>query len=98
MSVKSLGARDERAGRRSFLLPALAALALASPLTARAKTVLIIATHPDDEVLMAAGRSRTAFTSGDVVKVVIVTNGDLNGVSVGLTREGESVHSAQLLG
>src|SRR6267143_21779 len=73
-------------------------LALVVPSVAAAKTIMIFAPHPDDEALIAAGRMRAAVTAGDTVKVVVVTNGDINGVQAGLTREGESVAAAQLLG
>jgi membrane protein DedA with SNARE-associated domain len=56
-----------------------------------AKAILVFAPHPDDEALMAAGIITTALTNGDNVKVVVMTNGNVNGASVGYTREGESV-------
>src|SRR2546425_5237764 len=73
-------------------------LALVVPSVAAAKTIMIFGPHPDDEALIAAGRMRAAVTAGDTVKVVVVTNGDINGVQSGLRREGESVAAAQLLG
>ena len=80
------------------LLAVAAAVALAAPLVVHARTVLVVAAHPDDEVIMAAGRIRTAVNAGDVARIAIVTNGDLDGVARGLEREGESVYSAQVLG
>jgi len=77
---------------------ALTLAVAASSSAVEAKTILVIGTHPDDETLMSAGRSRTALTSGDTIKVVIVTNGDANGVSTGLNREAQAVGSAQALG
>ena len=65
---------------------------------ATSKTILVIGPHPDDETLIAAGRTRRAVNAGDVVKVVVVTNGDQHGYSAGLTREGESVAAAMVLG
>jgi LmbE family N-acetylglucosaminyl deacetylase/lysophospholipase L1-like esterase len=53
-------------------------------------SIMVIAAHPDDESLMAAGVIKKALASGDSVKVVIVTNGDYTGTSVGLARELES--------
>lgn len=80
-------------------LAVAASLALASlPVAAHAKTILVIGTHPDDELLMAAGRTRTGVAAGDVVKTVVVTNGDINGVTSGLQREAYSVAGAQTLG
>ena len=43
-------------------------------------------------------RYTAAVNSGASVKIVVVTNGDAGGVSVGLMREGESVAAAQVLG
>src|SRR2546421_7572469 len=89
----------------SFLIRAvyLGVLLLASaalPQFAAAKTILVIAPHPDDEALIAAGRIRAAVLAGDTVKIIVVTNGDaqLGGVDRGLQREGESVAAVQLLG
>ena len=82
----------------SLLAGLLLASAVAAPAVARAKTVLVIGAHPDDEVLLSAGRTRTAFANGDIVKVVVVTNGDVAGVADGLQREGQSVQSALTLG
>ena len=58
----------------------------------------MIGPHPDDEALIAAGRTRSAVNAGDVVKVVVVTNGDQHGYSAGLTRQDESVAAATVLG
>ncbi len=62
------------------------------------RTVLVIGPHPDDEALIGAGRARTAVNAGDIVKMVVVTNGDQHGLSTGLTRQGESVAAARVLG
>ena len=79
------------------MLATMLALA-AAPSVSEAKTILVIGTHPDDETLMSAGRSRTALTAGDTIKVAIVTNGDAGGVTTGLNREAAAVGSAQALG
>src|SRR6267143_6247053 len=84
--------------RRAVSLGALILALVGLPSVAAAKTIMIFAPHPDDEALIAAGRMRAAVTAGDTGKVVVVTNGDINGVQAGLTREGESVAAAQLLG
>jgi LmbE family N-acetylglucosaminyl deacetylase len=47
---------------------------------------------------MGAGIIANARANGDTVKVVVVTNGDYQGVSVGYTREGESVAAMSVLG
>src|SRR6267143_1359843 len=83
---------------RAVSLGALILTLVGLPSVAAAKTIMIFAPHPDDETLVAAGRMRAAVTAGDTVKVVVVTNGDINGVQMGLRREGESVAAAQLLG
>jgi len=83
---------------RAVSLGALILALVGLPSVAAAKTIMIFGPHPDDEALIAAGRMRAAVTAGDTVKVVVVTNGDINGVQSGLRREGESVAAAQLLG
>lgn len=65
---------------------------------ASAKTIMVFAPHPDDELLMTAGIIRQGILDGDTVKVVIITNGDVNGVSVGYARQRESVSGLKLLG
>lgn len=75
-----------------------AALLAAVPCVADAKSVLVVAAHPDDEIFMGAGRARAALTAGDQIKMVIVTNGDAGGVADGYVREQQSVASAQTIG
>lgn len=58
------------------------------------RSVLIVAPHPDDDILYGAGVAANALAHGDTVKIVYMTNGDLYGLDVGLTRENEAV-SAQ---
>jgi trimeric autotransporter adhesin len=72
-------------------------LAVAPPV-ASAKSILVIAPHEDDEIFLAAGVARAAKARGDTVKMVLVTNGDVNGVSTGLAREENSVTAAQTIG
>lgn len=92
-----LGSRS--CGGTSVAARALAlAACLLAPALAGAKNILVIATHPDDEVLMAAGRARVALGNGDTVKIVVVTNGDIGGVTSGLAREDQSITSAEILG
>src|SRR5262249_53422953 len=66
--------------------------------SAYAKSILVVAPHPDDEALIAAGIIRAGIEAGDIVNVAVMTNGDVNGTSVGYTREGESVAAMNLLG
>jgi len=67
-----------------------------------AKTLIIFAPHPDDEALMASGIMYSALARGDTVKVVLMTNGDAGGpvpsVSLGTTRQGETVTGMSTLG
>jgi LmbE family N-acetylglucosaminyl deacetylase len=70
----------------------------ATPLSASAKSILVFGPHPDDETMVAGGRTRTAVLAGDTVNVVVVTNGDIDGKAMGLLREAESVAAAGVLG
>ncbi|HSB96067.1 MAG TPA: PIG-L family deacetylase [Spongiibacteraceae bacterium] len=60
--------------------------------------LLVVAPHPDDDLLIAAGVIANAKARGDQVKVVFVTNGDFNGETSGLLREGEAVNAQLYLG
>jgi LmbE family N-acetylglucosaminyl deacetylase len=60
--------------------------------------VLVVAPHPDDEVLAAGGVAYAAASAGADVHVVVVTNGDYYGTGYGLTRQGESVGALGVLG
>ncbi|GFO56251.1 hypothetical protein GMSM_32580 [Geomonas sp. Red276] len=53
--------------------------------------VLVIAPHPDDEALMCSGVISSSLADGTQVKLVLMTNGDLNGVASGNTRQDETV-------
>ena len=53
--------------------------------------ILVIAPHPDDEALMFSGVIYSALSRGEPVKVVLLTNGDLNGVAIGNSRQNETV-------
>jgi MYXO-CTERM domain-containing protein len=76
----------------------VAAALLATPTLSAAKTVMVIGPHPDDEAIIGAGRTRAGVDANDIVKVVVVTNGDFNGQAVGYQREPESVNAALALG
>ncbi len=60
--------------------------------------VLVIAPHPDDEVLLAGGVMDRAVREGRRVAVIIVTNGDYTCERDGYLREAESVAALKLLG
>ncbi|HTN51547.1 MAG TPA: PIG-L family deacetylase, partial [Anaeromyxobacter sp.] len=90
---------SSRPGAAHRLLESCLVAALCTFATpASARTVMVVAPHPDDETLIAGGRIRAAIDAGDTVVIAIMTNGDLNGVDVGLMREGESVAAAGILG
>jgi LmbE family N-acetylglucosaminyl deacetylase len=59
--------------------------------TTVASGVLVVAPHPDDDVLIASGVIYNAIARGDDVKVVYMTNGDIHGVAEGLRRQNEAV-------
>jgi LmbE family N-acetylglucosaminyl deacetylase len=64
------------------------------------ESILILAPHPDDEVLMAAGVIRRALTQGLRVSVCVVSNGDYlcPDKSKGVRRLTESLEALSLLG
>ena len=60
--------------------------------------ILIVAPHPDDDVITAAGVVQRAHERGEAVVIVYVTNGDGNGQSVGTIRQSEAVTGQSRLG
>jgi LmbE family N-acetylglucosaminyl deacetylase len=60
--------------------------------------VLVIAPHPDDEVLLAAGVLTQAVKEGERVAVALITNGDYTCERNGYTREAETIAALSLLG
>jgi LmbE family N-acetylglucosaminyl deacetylase len=85
---------------KKYLGLILAAITLCcSPLVAQKKSILVFAPHPDDEALMASGVIYSHLQNGDTVNVVMMTSGDSGGsVSMGLTREAETVAGMGVLG
>ena len=76
--------------RRFFpFMIALVVLLGAAPV--QAGGLLVVAPHPDDELLMAAGVIASAKARGEQVKIVVMTNGDYSGPTVGLLRQNETV-------
>jgi LmbE family N-acetylglucosaminyl deacetylase len=71
---------------------------LASALPTHAQGVMVVAPHPDDDVIMAAGVVRSAVLRGEPVNIVYVTNGDYAGTSYGYERQGEAVAAQSQLG
>lgn len=60
--------------------------------------ILVLAPHPDDEILMAGGVIARAKAEGKRVAVAIVTNGDLGCERDGVRREKESVAAIAKVG
>src|SRR5262249_45627658 len=56
-----------------------------------ASQILVLAPHPDDDVLTASGVTFDAVRRGEPVTIVYFTNGDKNGTDVGLTRQNGAV-------
>jgi LmbE family N-acetylglucosaminyl deacetylase len=97
--------RSERRSRRlrwrtvlswfavSFLLTLGAGAAVpTSSWAASPGTILIVAPHPDDDLLFGAGVAASALMAGKTVKIVYMTNGDkYYGISQGLARQDEAV-------
>lgn len=69
-------------------------------ITPQSSPLLIIAAHPDDEILMGAGIIRHAVKSGVPVTVVMVTNGDYEATTQaeGFIRPRECLKAARILG
>lgn len=60
--------------------------------------ILVVAPHPDDEALMAAGVIAREHAAGKRVVVAVVTNGDLSCERDGFRREAETVAAMKRLG
>ena len=60
--------------------------------------ILIVAPHPDDDVIIAAGVVYRAHQRGEEVHVVYVTSGDANGVKLATVRQAEAVEGQRRLG
>lgn len=72
-------------------LAILAVLLLIPSQPLHAARLLIVAPHPDDDIIIAAGIAASALQRGDTVKVVYMTNGDALGLEQGYIRQAESV-------
>ncbi|MBL8918041.1 MAG: PIG-L family deacetylase [Myxococcaceae bacterium] len=84
--------------RWSLLLTVLSACPHSARGPAPAHDLLVIAPHPDDEVLMAAGLLRRALAEHRRVAVVVVTNGDFTCARDGRARQAETVAALGSLG
>ena len=58
--------------------------------------ILVIAPHPDDDILIAAGVTYAATQRGEQVSIVYVTNGDNLGLANGNLRQDEAVNAQTL--
>jgi LmbE family N-acetylglucosaminyl deacetylase len=58
--------------------------------------ILVIAPHPDDDILIAAGVTYAATQRGEQVSIVYVTNGDNLGIAIGNLRQDEAVNAQTL--
>jgi LmbE family N-acetylglucosaminyl deacetylase len=87
----------ERTSISSLVLALSLVLGTLAPPTARAD-YLVIAPHPDDELLIAAGVIYRARQAGITVWVMLTTNGDVTGIPSGIVRQGESIDGLALLG
>jgi uncharacterized repeat protein (TIGR02543 family) len=62
-------------------------------------SVLVVAPHPDDDIITSAGVINRAVERGEEVRVVYMTNGDYyGGASVGYLRQAEAVSGENVLG
>jgi LmbE family N-acetylglucosaminyl deacetylase len=59
--------------------------------------LLIVAPHPDDDLITSAGVILRARQAGETVWVLFMTNGDIMGVESGLRRQDEAVEALDLL-
>lgn len=86
--------------KQRYLISLLALSACVGRLAGERSTVdvLVIAPHPDDEVLLAGGVMDRAVREGRRVAVIIVTNGDYSCERDGYLREAESVAALKSLG
>lgn len=60
--------------------------------------ILVVAPHPDDDVITSAGVIRSARLAGTTVWVVYMTNGDSPGRDLGFQRQGEGAAAEGMLG
>lgn len=61
-------------------------------------SILVVAPHPDDDVITSAGVIYRALQRGEQVRVVYMTNGDFYNLQAGYQRQGEAVAGDGILG
>jgi LmbE family N-acetylglucosaminyl deacetylase len=76
----------------------LGLLLILAPVTFSNARVLVVAPHPDDDLITSAGVISKAKERGEPVKIVYMTNGDLSGSQMGYTRQAEAVAGQNILG
>ena len=72
-------------------IPALLLVGLIAAGSSVGAKILILAPHPDDDATTTAGVIYKAVLRGEPTEVVFLTNGDLHGMSIGLSRDDEAV-------
>lgn len=82
--------------KRNIIISFVVLLLIAAS-SARAD-ILVVAPHPDDDVIMASGVIYRALQNGEAVKVVFMTNGDFGSIQVGYNRLAEAVTAQNQLG
>jgi len=107
-SVQVFPRRGSRAVLRSLRPRQLQTSTLKKPPllpSAPSKTTIIVAPHPDDEILCCSTRISEKIATGERVKIVFFTDGDARSTensalsrSYGRTRRSESVRAAKKLG
>ncbi len=86
-----------KAGTWKNLAVAAALLSLGAAGAASAD-ILVVAPHPDDDIITSAGVIVRALDRGETVHVVFMTNGDVEGTAMGLLRQDEAVAAQAELG
>ena len=81
----------------TFALVVLLLSAAVAAAPAAAHSIIVVAPHPDDDLLYGAGLVSRALSVGDSVKVVYMTNGDVDGIASGYAREDEAVAGQAVL-
>jgi LmbE family N-acetylglucosaminyl deacetylase len=80
-------------------LAVAAGIAWSACTSASAAGILVVAPHPDDDIITSAGVVFDAIRRGEQVTVVYATNGDFDGPGVGALRQNEAVAAqTQFLG
>jgi LmbE family N-acetylglucosaminyl deacetylase len=77
--------------RQQWFLMCVLSVGASAMAAERAVDLLVIAPHPDDEVLLASGVIERAVHAGRKVAVMLMTNGDFTCSRDGYVREEESV-------